>query len=72
MAFAIVEAATQKGPATKPVKKNNPTIVVSARLGGFKGGKRKEEVLTKEQLLKIASIAGQARWAKHNCNSSKI
>jgi hypothetical protein len=71
MASAIVEAATQKGPAPKPVKKKNPAVVVSGRLGGFKGAKRKAEVLTKEQLSKIASIAGQARWAKHNCNASK-
>ncbi|MBI1819659.1 MAG: hypothetical protein HY202_06845 [Nitrospirae bacterium] len=71
MASAIVEAASQKEPVSKPVKKKDPEVLVLANLGRFKGAKIKAEVLTKEQLSEMASLAGQARWAKHHYNAGK-
>ncbi len=71
MASAILEAARQKEPISKPVKKKDPAVLPLAKLGRFKGAKRKGEALSKEQLSEIASIAGQARWAKHHYNAGK-
>lgn len=71
-AFEILQAATGEPTETnsrngKPTKKKdlpekNPAAVALGRLGGLKGGKARNEALSKKRKSEIAKKAAKARW----------
>lgn len=75
LARQIVEEAIGESLATgepipkpaepKPVKEKNPAAVELGRLGGLKGGRARDAILTQEQKREIAQRAAKARWSKN-------
>jgi len=65
LAKFIVDVATGKEelPENQDDGKNKAAVELG-RLGGLKGGKARAHKLSKEQRIKIAKKAAQARWKK--------
>lgn len=57
------EYHTKKKKPAKPEK--NPAAVALGRLGGLKGGKARNEALSKKRKIEIAKMAAKARWKSH-------
>jgi len=71
LAFKTVQAAL--GKAEKPVPPDERTdadkdseAVERGRKGGLKGGKARADVLTPEELSRIAKQGAEVRWAKQH------
>ena len=68
LSMAVVPSEPEKSdnvvviPA--PGKVKNPAAVALGRLGGSKGGKRRAEKLSHDQMTAIAKKGAEARWGK--------
>ncbi len=62
LAKFIVDVTTEQVPAPDPHKGKNPALAKAGALGGKKGGKVRDQLLTAEQKRQIAVKAARARW----------
>ena len=58
-AFSIVQLATGE-----KAKRIESAAAKMGRIGGLKGGKARQDLLTPEERVALAKKAAQARWAK--------
>jgi hypothetical protein len=58
------EEPIKEVPPQEPVKEKNAAAVALGRLGGLKGGKARNEILSKERKTEIARKAANTRWGK--------
>jgi hypothetical protein len=65
LAKLVVDIATgETEPSLSGDAGKNPAAVALGRLGGQKGGAARARALSKEDRVRIAKIANQARWKK--------
>ncbi len=73
-AFDTAQGATGQGPKPQPPGKRtakHPEAVARGRKGGQKGGKARADVLTPEELVRIAKQGAAVRWNKGARKSRK-